>query len=157
MKLEPMDEAFFRLLLQMNQIKIDKLAPELKTHELAIFYIIAKNTDIKGGAYVSEIADLLNIPVSGVSRILRRLENDLMYIRRTPDPSDRRNTIVSFTKEGKENYERHKSHALALATRIFNYLTKEEQVKYLELSDRLYKAFETEFSKLENKLNNDIN
>lgn len=142
------DEIFFRLLLQMNRVKLDKFAPKLKTHELAILYIIDIHTSSKGGAYVSEIAEVLNIPTSGVSRILRRMEDELCYIKRTPDPKDRRNIIVSFTDKGKESYGHHKSFAMGIASNIFNHLTKEEQLQYIELSKKLQKASEIELSKL---------
>lgn len=144
------DEAFFRLILQMNRVKLDRLAPQLKTHELGVFYIIDINTKEKGGAYVSEIAELLNIPLSGVSRILRRMEDELGFIVRTPDPKDRRNTIVSFTDKGRENYENEKKLAMGIASRIFNHLTHEEQLKYIELTKKLHKATKIEFSKLSN-------
>lgn len=150
LNIKNVNESFFHLLLQMQRFKVDKLVPRLKTHELAILYIIDSCSKDKGGAYVSEIAEALGIPASGVSRILRRLEDELCYITRTADSNDRRNTLVSFTKKGKKSFDRDKSFALGIATKIFNYLTPEEQVQYLELSKKLKNASDIVLSKLSN-------
>lgn len=142
------DESFFRLLLQMNRLSLDKLPTNLKAHELAALFIIDECNCDKDGVYVSEIAESLRIPMSGVSRILKRLESELHYIVRRPDTKDRRNTLVSLTKEGKDNFDQNKALAIDFAKKVFNYLTPEEQHQYLQISEKLKKASDIEFANL---------
>lgn len=142
------DEFFFRLQIQMNSMNIDKLASNLKTHELATLYIIDSCGCEKDGVYVSEIAEGLHIPISAVSRILKRLEYDIHYIERRTNPKDRRNTIVSMSEEGKKYYDKTMDLAKAFGNRIFSSLTLEEQQLYFQLSEKLKEAAEIEFAKL---------
>ncbi|WP_211348831.1 MarR family winged helix-turn-helix transcriptional regulator [Nocardioides litoris] len=47
------------------------------------------------------LAEVLGTGASHVSKIVRRLEADGL-VRRTPDPSDRRATLIALTEEGEE-------------------------------------------------------
>lgn len=60
-----------------------------------------ENSGDIGGVYVSNIAKKLRITTPAVSKMLKGLE-EKRYIMRKTDTKDRRNTIVSLTKEGQK-------------------------------------------------------
>lgn len=64
----------------------------------------SKKSEDMDGIYVSEIAKKLRITPPAVSKMLKGLE-ERHYIVRTTDTKDRRNTIVSLTKEGERARE----------------------------------------------------
>ena len=144
------DELFFRLQLQLNRNDINKVSGNLKTHELGILHIINNHQD-KGGVYVSEIAKPMGLSMSAVSRILKRLEDELHFIERKSDPNDRRNILVSLTEIGKNEYSKRIKAAIEFSKRVFNYLTPEEQELFIQFSERLAKAADIEMAKLSKK------
>ena len=142
------DEFFFHIQVEMNKHNINRLAGNLMTHELSVLNTIHCKSGEKGGVYVSEIAKSLDLPMSAVSRILRRLEYELHYIIRQSDPKDRRNTLVSLTEIGEREYHEIFAYAREFVSRIFQCLTEEEQHQYFAMSKKLQIAGEMEFAKL---------
>lgn len=62
-------------------------------------YVVLGRIGTWGPLRLSELADGLGIDVSTASRHVQRLEAD-GYITRTPDPDDRRATLLSLTGQG---------------------------------------------------------
>ena len=142
------DDFFFHLQMQLNSMNIDRVASNLKTHELNILHIINYGSKEKGGVYVSEIANSLGLPMSAVSRSLKHLEDEMHYIVRKSDQKDRRNTLVTMTEEGRTEYKHVMAFAKEFGQKIFSCLTSEERHQYLEMSDKLHNAAKSEFAKL---------
>lgn len=73
----------------------ERLSPGLLLGAYKTFTTIVRYESITASA----LADLLNMDKGQLSRTVRELE-DLGLIRRTPDPADRRSTLISPTEEG---------------------------------------------------------
>ncbi|MDF2438030.1 MAG: MarR family transcriptional regulator [Bacteroidota bacterium] len=62
------------------------------------------NIDSDDGAYASEIAPMLGMESTSLSRIIKTLEEEKMIIRKT-DKNDKRKVKIILTEKGKENKE----------------------------------------------------
>jgi MarR family transcriptional regulator, organic hydroperoxide resistance regulator len=62
------------------------------------------NIDSDEGAYASEIAPMLGMESTSLSRIIKTLENEKMIIRKS-DKNDKRKVKIILTQKGKENKE----------------------------------------------------
>jgi DNA-binding MarR family transcriptional regulator len=62
------------------------------------------NIDSDDGAYASEIAPMLGMESTSLSRIIKTLEDEKMIIRKS-DKSDKRKVKIILTQKGKENKE----------------------------------------------------
>lgn len=62
------------------------------------------NIDSNEGAYASEIAPMLGMESTSLSRIIKTLEKEKMIIRKS-DKSDKRKVKIILTQKGKENKE----------------------------------------------------
>lgn len=62
------------------------------------------NIDSDEGAYASEIAPMLGMESTSLSRIIKALENEKMIIRKS-DKNDKRKVKIILTQKGKENKE----------------------------------------------------
>lgn len=82
----------FRRTIMVNA---ERLSPGLLLGAYKTFTTIVRYESITASA----LADLLNMDKGQLSRTVRELE-DLGLIRRTPDPADRRSTLISPTEEG---------------------------------------------------------
>jgi DNA-binding MarR family transcriptional regulator len=62
------------------------------------------NIDSDDGAYASEIAPMLGMESTSLSRIIKTLETEKMIIRKA-DKNDKRKVKIILTEKGKENKE----------------------------------------------------
>ena len=62
------------------------------------------NIDSDDGAYASEIAPMLGMESTSLSRIIKTLEDEKMIIRKS-DKTDKRKVKIILTQKGKENKE----------------------------------------------------
>jgi MarR family transcriptional regulator, organic hydroperoxide resistance regulator len=62
------------------------------------------NIDSDDGAYASDIAPMLGMESTSLSRIIKTLENEKLIIRKN-DKSDKRKVKIILTQKGKENKE----------------------------------------------------
>jgi DNA-binding MarR family transcriptional regulator len=62
------------------------------------------NIDSEDGAYASEIAPMLGMESTSLSRIIKTLEDEKMIIRKS-DKTDKRKVKIILTQKGKENKE----------------------------------------------------
>ena len=62
------------------------------------------NIDSEDGAYASEIAPMLGMESTSLSRIIKTLEKEKMIIRKS-DKTDKRKVKIILTEKGKENKE----------------------------------------------------
>lgn len=62
------------------------------------------NIDSEDGAYASEIAPMLGMESTSLSRIIKTLEKEKMIIRKS-DKTDKRKVKIILTQKGKENKE----------------------------------------------------
>jgi DNA-binding MarR family transcriptional regulator len=62
------------------------------------------NIDSEDGAYASEIAPMLGMESTSLSRIIKTLEKEKMIVRKS-DKTDKRKVKIILTQKGKENKE----------------------------------------------------
>jgi DNA-binding MarR family transcriptional regulator len=62
------------------------------------------NIDSEEGAYASEIAPMLGMESTSLSRIIKTLEREKMIVRKS-DKTDKRKVKIILTQKGKENKE----------------------------------------------------
>jgi MarR family transcriptional regulator, organic hydroperoxide resistance regulator len=62
------------------------------------------NIDSDEGAYASDIAPMLGMESTSLSRIIKTLENEKMIVRKS-DKTDKRKVKIILTQKGKENKE----------------------------------------------------
>jgi DNA-binding MarR family transcriptional regulator len=62
------------------------------------------NIDSEEGAYASEIAPMLGMESTSLSRIIKTLEKEKMIVRKS-DKTDKRKVKIILTQKGKENKE----------------------------------------------------
>lgn len=80
----------------LRRVALEKDAPRLRRSHTALLPHIAL-----GGTRVSELAERLGISKQAVSELIDELES-AGVLRRTPDPTDARARLVSFTPKGRE-------------------------------------------------------
>ncbi|MDD3252398.1 MAG: MarR family transcriptional regulator [Lachnospiraceae bacterium] len=89
---------------------------------------------------VSEVSEKMNVTVGATSQMATKLEKKGL-ITRTPDPSDKRRTMISLTEDGKKMYYEHKEYdkkKIQIIGRFFNDYSNEELEKVIE-SERLFR------------------
>lgn len=95
---------FIEIMTAFRKLNISSMLPDLISHgEFSLLKMIessAQETENGRWVKVSHLVKKLCVPAPAISRTLRSLE-DKNFIERTADKSDRRNTFVSLTEEGK--------------------------------------------------------
>ena len=95
----------------------------------------AENTETPG-ITVTQLAHRLSISNPAASKMLRGLE-EKGYIRRLPDPEDRRITYIALSPEGSQILDRARRQADQLADNLVSRMGKEEMEELLRLCRKL--------------------
>ena len=90
----------------------------------------------KPGITVTQLAHRLSISNPAASKMLRGLE-EKGYIRRLPDPEDRRITYIALSPEGSQILDRARRQADQLADNLVSRMGKEEMEELLRLCRKL--------------------
>ena len=96
-----LEEELMRTLHQFPKLRSEFSIPGISRGKLMLMSAAweISQGDASRGIRVSELVARLEIPASGVSRLLKGLEEDGI-LKRSLDPKDRRTTLVTFTEEG---------------------------------------------------------
>jgi DNA-binding MarR family transcriptional regulator len=87
---------------------------------------------------MTQIAERMNHTTAAATGLVDRLEN-LGYITRRHDLSDRRKVLVQATAKGAALVERIRSGMVKKLTEVMQILTPEEQSSWLQIYEKLYK------------------
>lgn len=90
-------------------------APGTALYMREIHFLVALGPD--GPASVSSLAQKLEVTLGAVSQMAARLEKK-GCVTRTPDPKNRRRTLVSLTEEGQRLYREHLDYDQANLARL---------------------------------------
>ncbi len=90
-------------------------APGTSLYMREIHFLVALGPD--NPASISSLAQRLEVTPGAVSQLAARLENK-GYITRTPDPKNRRRTLVSLTEKGRRLYLEHLDYDQASLSRL---------------------------------------
>ena len=82
---------------------------------------IQRHTENGKPARLSDLSSELSIALPGITRAVKTLESD-QYIRRVPDPNDRRATHLELTSKGKACYDLYVQVALTEIGKIWSNL-----------------------------------
>ena len=88
------------------------------------------------GITVTQLAHRLSISNPAASKMLRGLE-EKGYIRRLPDPEDRRITYIALSPEGSQILDRARRQADQLADNLVSRMGKEEMEELFRLCRKL--------------------
>lgn len=101
----------------------------------AMGYILL-NVDEEKGISVSDVANLLGIKTTSLSRMLNKLEA-LGTIKRSVDKVDKRKVIISLTKKGKEKRKIAKMVVKEFNLHLDSVLTKKEHIDFRKIIHKL--------------------
>lgn len=107
-------------------------------YEFETLAVIKKCEKENKKIYVSELAELNDMPISGISRLLRGMEEKGYVLRRT-DQNDRRNTYVLLTDKGNELYQSMLDGVQEFFSAVMSHLTDDERHTYIRLTAKLYR------------------
>lgn len=93
------------------------------------------------GATQKELADLIFVRPASMTGMLQRLEEQ-GWIFRSPNPEDKRSSVVHLTPEGKEKAEELDQYRDQHSDSLFSVLTEEEQVQLLSYLEKLETEWE---------------
>lgn len=97
-----------------------------------------------GNAYTqTELARLVSVEQPTMANTLARMERDGL-IERTPDPADRRSSLVSLSKLGRKRAAEAMDAALAVNEAAFATLSAAERKSFFELLHRVIAALEAD-------------
>lgn len=97
---------------------------------VAIRYFLL-NIDSTVGSYATDIAPLLGMESTSLSRIIKTLENEKMIVRKS-DKNDKRKVRLLLTKKGKKNKELAKQIVRNFNKKIENKIGKKNVVVFLK-------------------------
>lgn len=134
------EQLIMRVILQQRKMS-GSYAKKIKSYK----YVFETLSLLKAGmdkgekVFVSDLANVNDMPMSGVSRLLKNMEEKELIIRET-DPEDRRNTIVSLSSKGLEVYQKKLGETEQFLSDIFSVFTEEERRTYMKLTAKLYRV-----------------
>ena len=102
---------------------------------LALGYLMAHHKM----AHPKELGRGMAVSSARVAALLNHLEEQGL-IRRTADPDDNRQTIVSLTAAGEERIRQRRAQAVALRAQVLERLGPEDAAAYLRLRKKLIEA-----------------
>ncbi len=152
--MEEMHRKFFRAMDQFHKLNIGALFQDLTKFDcvtiLSIGHFNQKKQDTP--LTVSELAERMHAKSSAVSRTLKNLE-EKGFIVRTVNKSDRRNTYVELTEEGKAECSRMEQHMEDFAKKVFSRMNEEDMCKLIAYLNQLFQAASEELEAQKSKIN----
>jgi DNA-binding MarR family transcriptional regulator len=141
--------------LTQDLFKLVKRFPNLKRKQSAIIdltrseyellVILKMNiADQKTALSVSEISNLLQITPAGVTHLINPLE-DRGFIKRLPNPHDRRIVLIGLTNKGTKTAEAIITDVQRELTGLVNYLGEEDSRDLVRLMTRALEYFASQF------------
>lgn len=143
-----MDEMYRKLFSTMHQfqkLRFGDMFPELTRGDCMTLMAINRfNKEKEDGILtVSELAEKMEVQSPAVSRTLKTLE-DKGFIERTIKKSDRRNTYVEVTAEGKREIKEMEETMSDFARTVITRMNEEDMKKLITYLDELYRVAKEE-------------
>ena len=104
-----------------------------------LFYRISSNIYPGNDLTMGELSNTLSVPLSTATRMVNWMVTD-GYIKRLPDPEDRRIVRVALTEKGLEMHNTIRSYTEERVGTILSSLSTEEQITLLQLIDKVISA-----------------
>lgn len=134
--------SFTQIMYSFGNLDFSKLLNNISKGEYVVMlnieeYIEENNVDYIN---VTKLAELVNVSVPAISRVLKSLESK-KYIARDIDLLCRRNTRVKLTLKGKNTLKESNDILNEVFKEYTSELTKEEQDIFVRLVEKIYKVF----------------
>jgi DNA-binding MarR family transcriptional regulator len=104
-----------------------------------LFYRMSSNIYPRNDLTMGELSNALSVPLSTATRMVNWMVND-GYIKRLPDPVDRRIVRVALTEKGLQMHNTIRSYTEERVGNILSSLTTDEQITLLQLIDKVISA-----------------
>lgn len=136
----------FQLIKQFPNLKLKQSAIiGLTRSEYELLVILKMNVDDQRTAIsVSEISNLLQITPAGVTHLINPLE-EKGFIKRLPDPNDRRIVLIGLTNKGTKTAEAIIADVQKELIGLVNYLGEEDSITLVRLMNRALEYFASQF------------
>ena len=134
--------SFTQIMYSFGNLDFSKLLNNISKSEYVVMLNIKEYTQENNVNYinVTKLAELVNVSVPAISRVLKSLECK-KYIIRDIDLLCRRNTMVKLTLNGSNVLKNSNDILNDVFQEYINELTKEEQEVFVELVEKIYKVF----------------
>ena len=122
---------------------IREYAPGTDLYMREMHFLIA--ADPEQAVSVSQLAQSLNVTLGAASQMASKLEKKGL-ITRSPDPEDKRRTLVSLTPAGKKLYHEHLEYdkaSLVQLSQLFQDFTEDEMKKLIQAEQLFRQALQT--------------
>jgi DNA-binding MarR family transcriptional regulator len=139
-------QSLFKLMKRFPNLKLKQSAIiGLTRSEYELLVILKMNIDDQKTAIsVSEISNLLQITPAGVTHLINPLE-EKGFIKRLPDPNDRRIVLIGLTKKGTKTAEAIITDVQRELIGLVNYLGEEDSKELVRLMSRALEYFASQF------------
>ena len=139
-------QGLFKLIKRFPNLKLKQSAIiGLTRSEYELLVILKMNIDDQKTAIsVSEISNLLQITPAGVTHLINPLE-EKGFIKRLPDPNDRRIVLIGLTKKGTKTAEAIITDVQRELIGLVNYLGEEDSKELVRLMSRALEYFASQF------------
>jgi len=136
----------FQLMKQFPNLKLKQSAIiDLTRSEYELLVILKMNVDDqKIAVSVSEISNLLQITPAGVTHLINPLE-EKGFVKRLPDPNDRRIVLIGLTNKGTKTAEAIIVDVQKELIGLVNYLGEEDSRTFVRLLSRALEYFASQF------------
>jgi DNA-binding MarR family transcriptional regulator len=136
----------FQLMKQFPNLKLKQSAIiDLTRSEYELLVILKMNVNNQKTAIsVSEISNLLQITPAGVTHLINPLE-EKGFIKRLPDPNDRRIVLIGLTNKGTKTAEAIIADVQREFIGLVNYLGEEDSRTFVRLMSRALEYFGSQF------------
>jgi DNA-binding MarR family transcriptional regulator len=136
----------FQLMKRFPNLKLKQSAIiGLTRSEYELLVILRMNIDDQKIAIsVSEISNLLQITPAGVTHLVNPLE-EKGFIKRLPDPNDRRIVLIGLTNKGTKTTEAIIADVQRELIGLVNYLGEEDSRTFVRLMSRALEYFASQF------------
>lgn len=140
-RIPPIVQGFVEVWNKFEAMLFNELASTLKENDgiysnYGLFYRISSNIFPENDLTMGELSNALSVPLSTATRMVNWMVTD-GYIKRLPDPEDRRVVRVALTEKGLDLHRSIKSYVEERVNNILSTLTTEEQIALLHLIDKV--------------------
>lgn len=132
---------------QLHAISFNPLIEGINSNEYHLLEYLYNNETKQ--IVVSDITNKLKIAAPSVTKLLNGLDKK-GYTVREIDPSNRRNTFVYITDEGKNIVQHNKAIISKVISDVYDNVGRENIVQFLHLAKLIHEAFEEEIKLFKN-------
>lgn len=131
-------EILFEQLKPTTSTSLTEALNEFSRGEVGVLSYLAFD---KKEATAGELSEKLNVTTARIASILNSLENK-NYIKRTSDKTDKRKTLVTITKNGKQLAITTKQEIINKITKVIEEVGYTEVKEYVRLATKIRQALE---------------